>query len=85
MTTPKSPLFALTTFYKRNFSKALQMKATYTVDSYSFTNVGLGFSTQLGAVNFYALADNLLAYTDVSKAKSLSFQLGLNIVFKELF
>jgi hypothetical protein len=83
MTTPKSPLFALTTFYKRNFSKALQMKATYTVDSYSFTNVGLGFSTQLGVVNFYALADNLFAYTDVSKAKSLSFQLGLNIVFKE--
>jgi len=83
MTTPKSPLFAWTTFYKRNFSKAMQMKATYTVDSYSFTNVGLGFSTQLGAVNFYALADNLLAYTDVSKAKSLSFQLGLNIIFKE--
>jgi hypothetical protein len=83
MTTPKSPLFALTTFYKRNFSKSFQMKATYTVDSFSFTNVGLGMSTKVGPVNFYVLADNLLSYSDVSKANSLSFQLGLNLIFKE--
>ena len=83
MTTPKSPLFALTTFYKRNFSKSFQMKATYTVDSFSFTNVGLGMSTKVGPVHFYVLADNLLSYSDVSKANSLSFQLGLNLIFKE--
>ena len=83
MTTPKSPLFAMTTFYKRNFSKSFQMKATYTVDSFSFTNVGLGMSTKVGPVNFYVLADNLLSYSDVSKANSLSFQLGLNLIFKE--
>lgn len=83
MTTPKSPLLALTMFYKRNFSKNFQMKATYTLDSYSFTNVGLGLSTKIGAFNWYALADNLLAYTDLSKAKSLSFQLGFNVVIKE--
>lgn len=83
MTTPKSPLFALTTFYKRNFSKSFQMKATYTVDSFSFTNVGLGMSTKVGPVNFYVLADNVLSYSDLSKANSLSFQLGLNLIFKE--
>ena len=83
MTTPKSPLFALTAFYKRNFSKSFQMKATYTADSFSFTNVGLGMSTKVGPVNFYVLADNLLSYADVSKANSLSFQLGLNVIFKE--
>lgn len=83
MTAPKMPLYALTAFYKRNFSKSFQIKATYTLDSYSFTNVGLGLSTKLGMVNFYALADNLLAYSDISKARNLSFQLGLNIIFME--
>ena len=83
MTTPKSPLYALTAFYKRNFSRSFQMKATYTVDSFSFTNLGLGMSTKVGPVNFYVLADNLLSYADVSKANSLSFQLGLNVIFKE--
>lgn len=83
MTTPKSPLFAFTTYYKRNFSKNVQIKATYTLDSFSYSNVGLGMSTKVGPVNFYVLADNLLSYTDLAKANSLSFQLGFNIVFKE--
>lgn len=83
MTTPKSPLYALTAFYKRNFSKSFQMKATYTVDSFSFTNVGLGMSTKVGPVNFYLLADNLLSYADISKANSISFQLGLNVILRD--
>lgn len=83
MTTPKSPLMALTAFYKRNFSKSFQMKATYTVDSYSFTNVGLGMTTKVGPVNFYVVADNLLSYADISKANSLSFQLGLNVILSD--
>lgn len=83
MTTPKSPLMALTAFYKRNFSKSFQIKATYTVDSFSFTNVGLGMSTKVGPVNFYLLADNLLSYADISKANSLSFQLGLNVILRD--
>lgn len=83
MTTPKSPLMALTAFYKRNFSKSFQFKATYTVDSFSFTNVGLGMSTKVGPVNFYLLADNLLSYADISKTNSLSFQLGLNVILRD--
>ena len=83
MTTPKSPLMALTAFYKRNFSKSFQMKATYTVDSFSFTNVGLGMSTKVGPVNFYVVADNLLSYADISKANSISFQLGLNVILRD--
>ncbi|MNG39949.1 hypothetical protein D3C84_1283140 [compost metagenome] len=59
------------------------MKATYTVDSYSYSNIGLGVSSQLGPVNFYVLADNLLEYKDVTKANSLSFQLGFNLIFKD--
>ncbi|MBF2708020.1 DUF5723 family protein [Flavobacterium soyangense] len=83
MSTPRLPLTALTAYYKRQIFDSLEMKATYTIDSFSSKNIGLGLSTTLGKVNFYILADNLLEYKDVSKANSLSFQLGLNIIFPD--
>lgn len=82
MSTPRMPFVAFTTYYRRKIFKALQMKATYTLDSYSYKNIGLGLSTTIGPVNFYVLADNLLEYGDITKANSLSFQLGLNVIFK---
>lgn len=83
MSTPRTPLMALTTYYRRKFFDSLEMKATYTIDSFSSKNIGLGLSTTLGKVNFYVLADNLLEYRDISKANSLSFQLGVNIIFPD--
>lgn len=83
MSTPRTPLMALTAYYRRKIFDSLEMKATYTVDSFSSKNIGLGLSTTLGKVNFYVLADNLLEYRDISKANSLSFQLGFNIVFPD--
>ena len=80
--TPKTPLLAFTTYYRRRILKGLHAKATYTLDSYSYKNIGLGISSMIGPVNLYVLADNLLEYRDVSKANSLSFQLGLNVIFK---
>ena len=82
MSTPKTPLLAFTTYYRRRILKGLHAKATYTLDSYSYKNIGLGISSMIGPVNLYVLADNLLEYRDVSKANSLSFQLGLNVIFK---
>ena len=83
MTTPRLPIFALTAYYKRRIFDALQVKATYTIDSFSYTNIGLGVSTTFSKVNFYVLADNLLEYRDISKANSLSFQLGFNVIFAD--
>lgn len=80
MSTPRAPMLALTGYYRRRIFDALQIKATYTIDSYSFKNVGLGLSSQFGIVNFYILADNLLGYTDLAKANVLSFQIGFNII-----
>lgn len=82
MSTPRTPLVAFTTYYRRKIFNSLQMKATYTIDSYSYKNIGLGLSSRFGPVNFYVLADNLLEYSDVAKANSLSFQLGLNVIFR---
>jgi hypothetical protein len=83
MSTPRTPLAALTGYYRRNILNNLQMKATYTVDSYSYTNLGLGLSSRLGKLNFYVLADNILEYKDITKTNSMSFQFGFNIFFKE--
>ncbi|SHG89254.1 hypothetical protein SAMN05444372_11187 [Flavobacterium micromati] len=82
MTTPRIPLIAFTTYYRRKVFKSLDLKATYTLDPYSFKNIGFGLSSNFGPINFYVLADNLLEYSDVTKANSLSFQLGLNVIFK---
>ncbi|KIA82481.1 DUF5723 family protein [Flavobacterium sp. AED] len=83
MSTPRTPFMAFTTYYRRRILNSLQMKATYTLDSYSYKNIGLGLSGQFGKLNLYVLADNLLEYHDLAKANSISFQFGLNIIFKD--
>lgn len=78
---PKMPQVALTAFYYRKLFKQLRLKATYTLDSYSFNNVGLGMSAHFGPVNFYVMADNLLEFQNLAKAQSVSLQLGFNYIF----
>ena len=58
ISTPKRPQLALTAYYYRRLIKGLRVKATYTLDPYSFNNIGLGLSAHLGSVNFYVMADN---------------------------
>lgn len=78
---PKSPQMAATLFYYRRITDYFSAKATYTVDSYSYSNVGLGVTADLGKFNFYLAADNLLRYGNLAKAKSVSLQLGFNLKF----
>ena len=80
---PKGPQMAGTLFYYRRLWDFLSAKATYTVDPYSFSNVGLGVVTDVGKFNFYIAADNLLHYGNLAKAKSVSLQLGFNIKIDE--
>ena len=80
---PKGPQMAGTLYYRRKFSESLSAKATYTVDSYSTSNVGLGMVSDIGKFNFYIAADNLLQYGNIAKAKSVSLQLGFNIKIDE--
>lgn len=80
---PKGPQLAGTLFYYRKIWDFLGAKATYTVDPFSYSNVGLAAVTDLGRFNFYIAADNLLSYGNIAKAKSVSLQLGFNIKFAE--
>jgi len=72
-----------TLFYEQWINKYLQAKLTYTADPYSFSNVGLGLSAHIGIVNLYFAADNLLSLQNIYDAKSASFQLGINFIFKD--
>lgn len=83
MTMPKQPIIALTAFYKRRIFEKLEIKTTYTIDSYSYKNIGLGISGTIGKLNLYLLADNVLEYRDITKANSMSFQFGINFIFQD--
>lgn len=77
---PRGPQAALSAFYQHRVGTGLSLKASYTVDKFTFTNVGFGLNIQAGPVNIYALADNLLSYANLADTNYLSFQFGLNII-----
>ncbi len=77
---PRGPQPSLTGFYQRRFGNTLALKGTYTVDRYTWTNLGLGISLQAGMFNFYLIGDNLLGYSNVPASHYASFQLGFNII-----
>ncbi|WP_405410445.1 DUF5723 family protein [Maribacter sp. Asnod1-A12] len=77
---PRGPQVALTGFYTRRIGNILALKGTFTVDKFSYTNVGLGMNLQAGPINFYVMADNLLSYNNIAASNYASFQFGLNII-----
>lgn len=77
---PRGPQMAITGFYTRRVGNVLAVKATYTADKFSYTNIGLGLNLQAGPVNLYLLADNLLSYQNIAASNYASFQFGLNII-----
>lgn len=77
---PRGPQVALTAFYQRNFGRVLSLKTTYTIDKFSATNIGFGANFNIGAVNIYAMADNLLSYQNIAASNYASFQLGINVI-----
>lgn len=78
---PLSQQFALTGFYEKSFSKKLHAKITYTLDNYSYTNLGVGISAQMGKFNFYGILDNIAELSDISASNNISLQFGFNLIF----
>lgn len=77
---PRGPQTALTAFYVRRLGRIMALKATYTADKFSMTNIGLGVNLQAGPIQLYLMADNLLAYRNLADSHYASFQIGLNII-----
>jgi hypothetical protein len=59
------------------------MKATYTIDSYSYKKYWFGISSMIGPVNFYVLADNLWSIRMSQKPIVHPFNWGLMLFFKD--
>jgi hypothetical protein len=76
-----SPQLEFTGFYEKSFTEKLQAKVTYTIDNYSFYNIGFGVATQIGKINFYGMVDNILQFNDIASINSISLQLGVNLIF----
>ena len=77
---PRAPQAALTAFYYRRIGNFMALKATYTVDRYSMSNLGLGGHLQIGLAQFYLMADNLLSYRNIGNTSYVSLQFGVNIL-----
>ncbi|TSE11080.1 MULTISPECIES: DUF5723 family protein [Aquimarina] len=77
---PKRPQYAASLFYYKRFFSFLRTKLTYTIDDYSYNNIGFLLSTHIDKINFYISANNLLEYTNLAKARGASLQLGFNII-----
>jgi hypothetical protein len=78
---PTGPKMALTSFYERKLSDKFNTKLTYTIDDFSYANIGMGLSTRIGKVNVYGMLDNLLKINDIAKSSSVSFQFGINLIY----
>lgn len=80
---PRDIKYALSAYYDRKLTPNLRMKVAYTLDDYSYTNVGLLLSTQWKRFNFYIAADNLLGYTNLAKSNYQSVQLGFQFIMQK--
>ena len=80
---PRSMNYALTTYYDRKFSNNFRAKVSYTIDDFSYYNVGLLVSTKIKKFNFYIAADNLAGYFNLAKSQSASLQIGMQFIFKK--
>ena len=79
---PQYPIWAVTGFYSRQLTNFLSAKATYTVDKFSYYNLGLGVSAHIKSFNFYATADNLVALASIKNSNYQSVQFGMNFIFQ---
>jgi len=78
---PRGLKYAFTMFYDRKFTPDLRMKVTYTLDDFSYYNVGFLVSKKLKNFNLYLAADNLFGYLNLAKSQHQSVQMGLQFIF----
>jgi len=58
--------------------RRLSASVSYSVVNNSYTNIGFGFTSQLGPLQLYMVTDNVLA-SNLTNAQLVNFRMGLNI------
>lgn len=81
MLRPKGFIPAASLYYDGKIMNGLRGKVTYTVDSFSYYNLGAMMSAQVGPFNVYLAADNLLGYSNLAKSHGASLQVGAQFIF----
>lgn len=79
---PRTLNMAMTAYYDRKFNNNFRAKLAYTIDDFSFTNIGLLVSKKFNKFNMFFAADNLLGYFNLAKSQSASIQFGMQFIFK---
>lgn len=80
---PKDFKYAFTTYYDRKINQNLRMKLSYTLDDFSYANVGMLVSTGWKRFNFFLAADNLFGYFNLAKSYYQSVQLGFQFIINK--
>ena len=80
---PRALKYALSTYFDTMVIPKLRIKVAYTLDDFSYTNVGLLLSTRLKKFNFYLAADNLFGYFNLAKSQYQSVQLGFQFIINK--
>ena len=66
-----------------NLKKWLTAKLTYNGTNKTYDNIGAGLVLNAGALQFYAMVDNIHGLTQVDYTRNLAGSFGFNIVFRE--
>lgn len=77
---PLNVQFEATTSYDTLIASQLHAKFTYTIDSYSFYNLGILLSARYKNINIYGGFDNLIGYMNLAKTKTAGLQIGAQIL-----
>ncbi|MEQ6124573.1 DUF5723 family protein [Pseudotenacibaculum sp. MALMAid0570] len=77
---PSGPKFSYTSFFETSLSEKIHTKVTHTINDYSATIIGSGFTFQWGKVNVFGLVDNMLGASDLLSASNISINFGINMV-----
>lgn len=80
---PLTTQIATTVYYEATLLPDIFGKVTYTVDSYSFYNLGMLFSYRWNKFNIYLSLNNIIGYTNLAKAKTAGFQLGAQFLINK--
>ncbi|MDT0675643.1 DUF5723 family protein [Autumnicola musiva] len=78
---PKGITLAFSAYYDKLVTEKFGFRAMYSIDDYSFTNIGAMVHRTFGNFNVYMAANNLLAFPNLAKANGTSVQLGLQFIF----
>lgn len=77
---PIGPQFAFTSFFETSLSEKIHTKLTHTINEYSATVIGSGFTFQWGNVNVFGMVDNMFGARDLLSASTISVNFGVNMV-----